>query len=247
MSAATWIGRVGSSALPPLPKKTRRIGGKQYRIIATHYPPINFFEKHVPAHLMDALWALESRTNPRLQQETGDIRLVAEADRVSGANASIVMASFTHIGYPSRFSDGSFGVYYAGRNMETAICETVHHRQLIARDASLSPTEFSMRVWIGQVKKPLLDIRDKPYRVLHDAAPRPQDHKLSQQFGKKAKMANAWGLVFNSVRNPGGECIAALRPPCVSLPVQGAHLVYAWNGEKITHVYEKLDPIMTFD
>jgi len=247
MSDAIWIGRVAKNQLPALPEKTTRVGGNQFRIISTRYPPINFFEKHVPAELMDALWQLEAQTNPRLQQETGDINLVAKSDRVSGGHASIVMASFTHIGHSSRFSDGTFGVYYAARSLETAICETVHHRQIIAQDASLSATEFSMRVWIGKIKKHLHDIRGKSFDRLHDNAPRPQDHKLAQRFGKEARIAESWGLVYRSVRDPGGECIAALRPPCISLPTQGAHLVYSWNGEKITQVYEKSEPMMKFD
>ena len=50
---------------------------------------------------------------------------------------------------------------------------------------------------------------------------------------------NAWGIVYRSIRNPGGECIAALRPPAVTIPRQGPHLAYVWNGSAITGVYEK--------
>jgi len=231
--------------LPKLPAK-KRVTGKQYRIISTCYPPINFFEKHVPSNLLDALWALEAKTNPRLMDEVGDLTLVATEDRVTGSGSSVVMASFTHIGHPSRFSNGDFGVYYAGRTLETAIRETVHHRQLIAKDASLSSAEFSMRVWIGSIQKHLHDVRGKTYDKLHDSAPRPQDHVIAQAFGKEVFLTGAWGLIFRSVRHHKGECIAAFRPPAVSLPTQGAHLLYVWNGEKITHVYEKSEPIIEF-
>lgn len=233
-----------SSGLP-MPAK-RRIGGRQYRIIATRYPPVNFFERHVPPELMGPLWELEAATNPRLLQETGDLSLVCPEDRVSGQGAGIVMAAFTHIGRRSRFSDGSYGVYYAGRSLETAIHETVHHRQIICADARLGPAEFSMRVWVGSVKKYLYDIRGGTYRALHDSNPRPEDHPTAQAFGRQLREQDAWGLVYSSVRHVGGECIAALRPPAVSLPSQGAHLVYAWNGERITHVYEKSAPLVTY-
>jgi len=250
MSAAIWIGRVVKptkpTKLPELPPK-KRISGKQYRIIATCYPPINLFEKHVPPKMLDALWQLEALTNPRLMDEAGDLNRVTPEDRVSGPGASVVMASFTHIGQASRFTDGSYGVYYVGRTQETAIRETVHHRQLIAADASLSPTEFSLRVWIGTFRKHLHDIRSKAYDKLHDNEPRPQDHALAQAFGKELRMKDSWGVVFRSIRHEGGECIAAFRPPCVSLPTQGAHLIYVWNGEKITQVYEKTEPLLTFE
>ncbi len=225
---------------------TARVRGNQYRIISTRYPPIDFFEQHVPQELLGPLWELEAETDPQLMLETGDLGLVSFEDRVSGPGASVVMASFTHIGHATRFSDGSYGVYYAGRSLETAIRETVHHIQIIARDAQLGPDEFSMRVWIGQIKKSLHDIRDPLYADLHDAAPRREDHAVAQAFAKTLKKQSSWGIVYNSVRHEGGECIAAFRPPAVSLPTQGAHLVYVWDSMQVTHVYEKSEPLFIF-
>jgi len=222
-----------------------RSRARQYRVIATRFPPVNFFEQRVPPQAMEALWALESQTNSRLLDEAGDIRLVAEEDRVSGPGASIVMAAFTHIGHASRFSDGSYGVYYAARQKETAIRETAHHREIIARDAHLDEGEFEMRLWTGQIKRPLHDIRAKKYDALHDDAPRPEDHPRAQAFARQLRTDGSWGLYYHSVRHRGGECIAAFRPPAVSLPVQGELLVYVWNGEKITYVYTKSEPLLT--
>lgn len=230
---------------PPIPPLARP-RGKQYRIISTRYPPIDFFEKHVPPELLGPLWELEAETNPRLMLEAGDIGLVAAEDRVSGPGASIVMAAFTHIDHKTRFSDGTFGVYYAGRVLETAIRETVHHRQIIASDAGLGPDEFSMRVWVGEIKKPLHDVRGSGYEVLHDPEPRPENHPIAQAFAKMLRSQDSWGILYRSVRHLGGQCIAALRPPAVSLPTHSAHLVYVWNGEKITHVYERSEPILSF-
>ncbi len=207
---------------------------------------MDFFERHVPAELLGALWELEAQTNPRLMEQVGDLKLVTDADRVSGPGASIVMAAFTHVGRPSRFSDGSYGAFYAGRALETAIRESVHHRQLLAADAGLDPDEFSMRVWTGLVRRFLHDVRGPEYEELHDAEPRPENHPFAQAFGKMIRAEDSWGIVYRSVRHAGGQCIAALRPPAVSLPTQGAHLVYVWDGSRITHVYEKSEPIVTF-
>ena len=235
----------GTDALPTPPR--RRPGGRQYRIIATRYPPIDFFERHVPPELLEAAWALEARTNPRLREEAGELQRVAPDDRVTGPGASIVMAPFTHVGWPSRFTDGSYGVYYAGRSLATAIHETVHHRELIARQAHLDPAEFSMRVWIGTVRLALHDVRGAPWAALHDPAPDPADHPVAQAFGRRLRAAGSWGLWYRSVRHPGGECIAVFRPPAVSLPTQGPHLVYVWDGRRITEVYERSEPLVRFD
>ncbi len=225
---------------------TARIGGKQYRIISTRYPPVNVFESHIPPEAMGALWALIAETNDRLLEEAGDLNLVPEEDRVSGHGATVVMAAFTHIGQKARFNDETFGVYYAGRSQETAIRETVHQREIIAQEAGLSPTEFSLRVYVGTVKKHLHDVRASKYTFLHDDNPRPEDHPRAQAFARQLREASSWGLVYNSVRHDGGECIAAFRPPAVSLPTQGAHFVYVWNGKKITEVYERSEPIIKF-
>ena len=224
-----------------------RLRGRLYRVVATRYPPLDLFERHVPPELMGALWALEAQTNPRLLEEAGDLRRVRPEDRVSGPGASVVMAAFTHIGRPSRFSDGGYGVYYASRSLETAIRETAHHREIIARDAALGPEDLSMRVWVGQPRKSFHDLRGVGFEDLHDPAPRPEDHPRAQAFGRHMRETGAWGLVYRSVRHAGGECVAALRPPAVSLPVQGAHLVYVWDGQRIAQVYERSEPLLVFD
>jgi len=147
---------------------------------------------------------------------------------------------------PNWFSDGGYSVYYAGRSLETAIHETVCHKQIVFGDAKLGPAEFGMRVWVGTVRKHLHDIRGASYKDLHDAAARPADHPLAQAFGRTLRSHGSWGIIYGSVRHDGGEYIAALRPPAVSLPVQGGHLIYTWDGNRITHVYEKSDPLVTF-
>ena len=69
----------------------------------------------------ETLIELEQLTNPRVRNETGNINLVPPERRVSGNNASYVMAPFTHVNpRGSRFSDGTYGVYYAAERLETA-------------------------------------------------------------------------------------------------------------------------------
>ena len=92
-----------------------------------------------------------------------------------------------------------------------------------------------MRVYIGEVTKPMHDVRGTGYEHLHD----PDDWKPSQAFGQEMKAVKSWGIVYRSVRDPEGECIAALRPPAVSIPKQGPHLSYVWDGSKISGVYKK--------
>ena len=208
----------------------------QYRIVAAEYPPINFFETLVAPDLMEELFFIESLTNDRLRDEVGEITLVALEDRVSGPGSSPVMAAFTHVGVGSRFSDGSFGIYYAGESLTTAIEETKFHRERFLGYTKEAPGEIDMRSYVGEVVQPLHDIRIG-YDGLHD--PDTSTWSVSQVFGQEMRKNNSWGIVYRSVRNSGGECIAILRPPAVTIPRQGPHLSYVWDGSRITSVYEK--------
>lgn len=219
----------------PEPRSVRLRWPKIYRIIPSKFPPVNFFERIVKPEQMEAAWYLESLTNDRLRDETGDITLVPKEERVSGPGASVVMAAFTHIGNPSRFSDGGYGVYYAARSLETAVRETAYHRARFLAATNEAPGEIDMRAYVGKVKEPMKDIRTPRFKALHD----PDDYSASQAFGKQHREQGDWGLVFNSVRHEGGECIAVFRPKAVSLPVAGSALGYVWDGARITHVYEK--------
>jgi len=213
-------------------------GEHQYRIIPSKYLPINFFESLVDPDLMEEVLYIESLTNDRLRDEVGEITLVAPTDRISGPGSSSVMAAFTHFSKesPNRFSDGSFGVYYAGNSLTTAIEETRFHREQFLRFTWEEPGEIDMRVYIGKIAKPLHDIR-VGHDDLHD--PDTSTWPTSQAFGQKMWLKKSWGIVYRSVRNAGGECIAALRPPAVTIPRQGPHLSYSWDGSRITNVYEK--------
>lgn len=208
---------------------------KSYRIVAAKHPPINVFENIVSARQMDMAWYLEGLTNDRLRDESGEAPLVAPSERVTGPGASIVMAAFTHLGRPSRFSDGSYGVYYAAHSLETAVRETAYHRGRFLAATREPPCEIDMRAYVGRPLRPLMDLRPARYANLHD----PDDYGPSQAFAKPRRERGEWGFVYRSVRHEGGECIAAFRPQAVSIPHPGAALAYVWDGERIAKVYEK--------
>ena len=144
------------------------------------------------------------------------------------------MAAFTHIGRATRFSDGSYGVYYASLAYETAIRETVYHRELFLSARNQAPLELTMRSYQGLILQPLHDLRKREFDYLHD----PLNYSSSQQFGRKMRAEKSWGLIYNSVRDKQGQCIAAFTPRTISIPTPLSHLRYVWNGERITEVLD---------
>jgi len=191
-----------------------------------------------------ALWALQARVNPRFLQEAGQLHWIRKGDMRHGRHASIIMGVFTHTRMPTRFSNGVFGIYYAAQKRDTAIYETVYHKTRYAQERGVRAQDFHMRVWIGTVMKACYDVRSKSYDSLHD----PNDYAAGQSFTRWLLGADpdAYGIVYRSVRHDGGSCLAALRPVTISLPTQGAHLVYHWNGNQMTHVVEQSEPILKF-
>ena len=207
---------------------------KSYRIVASKHPPINVFADVVAPHQVATAAYIESLTNDRLLDEATATQ-VPPQDRIQSPGASVVMAAFTHIGRPSRFSDGSYGVYYAAHTLETAVRETAFHRARFMAATDEPPGEVDMRAYVGRPLQPLVDLRMPRFDHLH----LPDDYSASQAFAKPLRDAEEWGLVYRSVRHVGGECIAAFRPQAVSVPVPGAALAYVWDGERIGKVYEK--------
>jgi len=209
-----------------------------YRIVPSRFPPVNLFEAVADPADLEAVFAIEALTNDRLREEVGDLSLVPPEDRVSGPGASAIMAAFTHRNPDgSRFSDGSFGVFYAGLTLATAVAETRHHRARFMAATREPAQELDMRVYAVDLDAALHDIR-----ALADARPElydPERYAAGQRLGGELRTAGADGIVYRSVRNEGGECAAVFRPRLLSNCRQERHLCYVWNGHEIATVYEK--------
>jgi hypothetical protein len=219
---------------------SRRVDWPQaWRIVASRYPPIRLFERLTsdPA-VWDALIALEQLTNPRVRQEVGDISLVPPDERVTEPGASYVMASFTHLNPKgSRFSDGTFGVYYAASELETAIAETVFHFEVFAKDSNDPPRMEDMRVLVGSVSADFEDVAALPEPQRSEILD-PLSYTASQAYARELRERGATGVVYPSVRRTGGECIGAFKPRAVGLPHQERHLKYRWNGQRVDRYFD---------
>jgi len=204
---------------------------KAYRLINSAFPPISVFEDTVDPADLEIAYALESLTNDRLRDQAGLLDRVRPEDRLSGEGSTPVMAAFTHIGRASRFTDGSYGVYYCASSLEAAIAETCFHQAQFWRATQEASIEITLRTYINKVLKPMIDVRDDA--SLHQ--PSTAGYAVSQAFARPHREQGAWGLRYNSVRLSGHECVAAFRPPALSIPVQGPLLRYVWD-EKVQDI-----------
>jgi hypothetical protein len=206
-----------------------------FRVIRSIYPAIDLFEDIADPRDWEALVAVEEKTNPRIRFEIGELGKVPLARRVSGPGASYLMAPFVHCSTlrPGRFTDGSYGIYYAGNREDVAVAETIHHHEQFMRATNESAGWTShFRVLIGSVDCELDDIGDTP-NLLH-----PADYGPSQMEGSRLRSTGSNGLVWDSVRMAGGRCIGIFWPDVIPIPVQGRHYCYHWNGSLVDFVRE---------
>jgi hypothetical protein len=204
------------------------------RIIRSIFPPIDLFEDIADPADWPLIISAEQKTNPRLMETIGNLDLVPEQRRVAGPGASYLMAPFTHVSTdrPSRFSDGTFGVLYAGNSFEVGLFETIHHHgKFMARTNEPAG-------WTSQFREILLDVNAQLHDLRGDTAVQsglllPDDYEPSQALGSQLRATGSDGVVYPSVRYPTGECVGVFYPDCTANPIQGRHLDYHWNGTTV--------------
>ncbi|MCC5867150.1 MAG: RES family NAD+ phosphorylase [Gammaproteobacteria bacterium] len=225
---AGWLARL------MIPTRRER-WSRAIRIIPSHFPPIDLFEEVADPADLEAVHAVEALTNPRLLDQVGELALVPADDRISGPGSSVIMAAFTHPNRAgSRFSAGEYGVYYAAADQATAISETRYHRERFLRLQDTGPQRLHMRAYVGAVDADWLDLRglQTSHPELYDA----DDYRASQVWGRDQRERGAWGVLYDSVRHPGGQCLAAFKPKACRTVRQGGHFEYYYDGQRITHV-----------
>lgn len=215
---------------------------KTARIVSSRFPPVGLFDRVADPVDLDAVYYIEGLTNPRLREQAGELRLVDPADRVSGPGTTPIMAAFTHPNPDgSRFSDGSYGVYYCARTVETAIHETRFHRERFLRYSAEPPIMLEMRVYYADIRETLHELRGP--RKRRPAWLDPDRYDASRKLGRALKDARSYGALYPSVRHPGGECAAVLRPAALAPARQGEHYGYYWDGQHIAKV-AKIVPVL---
>ena len=216
---------------------TRLTWRPAYRVIPIRFPAVGLFERVASSEDFDALYALEAMTNDRLRDEVGEISLVPAEERLFGPGSTCIMAAFTHLNpLGSRFSDGRYGVFYCARKRDTAIAETRHHAALFMEATAEPPMRLQMRLYSVEAKGQVADLREASR-----ADPRivdPDDYGYSQAIGRTLRAEGALGIVYPSVRHPGGQCLAALRTGILKNCLHAAYLEYNWNGRSIDAVFE---------
>jgi len=214
-------------------RSLRTVWRPSHRLIPSRFPPVSLFDRVADPKDLDSIYALESLTNDRIRNEAGDLRLVPVDERIAGPGTTPIMAAFTHLNPEgSRFSDGSYGVYYCARTLDTALAEVRYHQERFLRRTREGPIRLELRLYLCDLAANLIDVRK------HAEYQRPCDYAPGQRLGRALRASGKDGVLYRSVRHQGGLCAAIFRPRVLGRCRQSAHYAFHYDGTGIVAIDE---------
>jgi hypothetical protein len=134
----------------------------------------------------------------------------------------------------SRFSDGTYGVWYGSDSVETTVYESVYHwyKGLLC-DAGFDRQEViaERKVYWVACGAALLDLRAASNEypdLLH-----PSDYSFCQSVGVRIHREGHPGLLTPSVRRSAGENVVVFNPGVLSNPRLNGQLTYRLEGDQV--------------
>ena len=144
------------------------------------------------------------------------------------------------IGYPflntaqSRYSDGTYGVWYGANNLDTTVYEAVHHWQaglLSDAEGFLKPgVSIERKVYMVRCDSALIDLR--PLVLKYPELIYPDDYTATHAIGRKMQHEGHPGLVSKSARCDG-EVYAVFTPNVLSNARHTCFLTYVTTDKGV--------------
>ena len=134
----------------------------------------------------------------------------------------------------SRFSDGTYGVWYGSESVETTVYESAYHWYSgLLSDAGYEREAVVSERTIVSVAcaATLLDFR-KAARTFPELL-HPSDYSYTQTVGARIHREGHPGLIMQSVRRSDGENIAVFNPAVLTNPREIGHLTYKLDRDSI--------------
>ena len=182
-------------------------------------------------HLRD-LFDVDQATNDRLLAEQGSFPGIGPHELVFGVPyAAVVNAAFCHP-HPlgGRFNGPDRGAWYAGFELETAQAEVTFHKSVELAEIGHWHETVTYDDYLADFSAPLHDLRGES---AFGECLAPDSYVASQELADRLLAAGSAGLVYPSVRRPGGTCLACFRPPLVMHVRRHATWRFTWSGTEI--------------
>ena len=181
---------------------------------------------------LDRLATLLALTDPNAAHVLARRSELARSEQPEGPGAGWALVAFTCPARTSRFTDGSHGGWYAGLAIETAIAETAFHLERQLRQYGEPAQTVPFQVLSAEIAGAFVDLRQFPapaYAAVHHR----DDYSAAQQVAAIVRRRGDDGVTYDSVRHPGGTCLALFRPHVIHYPRPTHRVDHAWTGTEL--------------
>jgi hypothetical protein len=178
---------------------------------------------------LEAVAELESATNDRLLAAQHLLPGIGIEELVFGVPyPSVVNATFCHA-HPlgARFSSPDRGAWYAGFELATSQAEVAFHKSVQLAEIDRFEDTVTYDDYLADFTASFHDLRHARGFV---AVLDPDSYVKSQALAERLMDAGSLGVVYPSVRHPGGTCLACFRPALVGNVRRGRTYRFTWEG-----------------
>lgn len=183
------------------------------------------------AHLQ-AIFEIEGATNDRLLAEHERAPGIGLEELVFAVpHAAVINAAFCHP-HPlgGRFNSPERGAWYAAFTLATAQAEVGFHKSVQLAEIGRFDDTVTYDDYVADVSASLHDLRRaRGYRRCLN----PTSYVASQVLGERLLDAGSLGIIYPSVRDPGGTCLACYRPALVANLRRQRTYRFTWTGSPV--------------
>ncbi|MGV8854600.1 MAG: RES family NAD+ phosphorylase [Devosia sp.] len=176
---------------------------------------------------------IEGATSARqMAQDKGISGLAANELVYDVPHAHFINASFAYARpqQPNRFNGAYRGAWYAALLVETCLAEVGFHLTGFLAAAGRFVAVVDYAEMLSSLAGAYLDLRSLP---AHPAlgSDTTTAYPIGNRLADAARAEGLNGVIYPSVRHPGGTCFAALRPAAVQSVRQGDVYRMTWKGD----------------
>lgn len=177
----------------------------------------NPVEGALPVGVRNVLDRLVSVTDMLAASEAGKNANI-NRELVSGVpESSIINAAFVYTNSNgNRFNDARRGAWYAGIELKTSQSEVGFHKLRLFADTGYDgAARFQYRNFLADFAGEYHHLSSREQARCLKPGPVPECYSPGQSLASQLLYAGSNGIVYPSVRKPGGTCIACFRPALV--------------------------------
>jgi len=205
------------------------------------------------AHLQ-AIFELDAATNDRLRAGQQLLPGIGVEELVYAVpHAAVINAAFCHANpLGSRFNGPDRGAWYAGCELLTSQAEVAFHKAVQLAEIGRFDDTVVYDDYLADFSARFHDLRPRPRPAAARAARRrtgrvqrfrayldPDSYVESQALAERLLESASLGVVYPSVRRPGGTCIACFRPALIANVRRARSYRFTWKGRRAPLISEE--------